>query len=137
MKTVWKSIGATALLVGLASCGGSGDKPKGSQEVNFSILATESSENLMPKWQPFLDDMRRMTGLDIKPFFADDYAGLIEAMRFNRVQVGWFSNKSGLEAINRAQGIPVRPAVLVELAEMAARAGITPLDAEDRHAFRA
>lgn len=73
-------------------------------EVNFSILSTESSENLMPKWKPFLDDMSKQTGLTIKPFFADDYAGLIEAMRFNKVQVGWFSQKSGLEAINRGHG---------------------------------
>ena len=70
-------------------------------EVRFSILSTESSENLMPKWKPFLDDMSRQTGLKITPFFADDYAGLIEAMRFNKVQVGWFSQKSGLEAVNR------------------------------------
>ncbi len=70
-------------------------------EVRFSILSTESSENLMPKWKPFLDDMSRQTGLRITPFFADDYAGLIEAMRFNKVQVGWFSQKSGLEAVNR------------------------------------
>ncbi len=94
---------AGALLAGLASCGG-GKKPGGPQEVNFSILATESSENLKPKWDPFLADMAKMTGLDIKPFFADDYAGLVEAMRFNRVQVGWFSNKSGLEAVNRGSG---------------------------------
>lgn len=71
--------------------------------VNFSILATESSENQMEKWGPFLRDMAQQTGLDIRPFYADDYAGLIEAMRFNKVQVGWFSQKSGLEAINRSE----------------------------------
>jgi phosphonate transport system permease protein len=74
---------------------------QGKQELNFSILATESSENLMDKWEPFLADMSAQTGLTIKPFFADDYAGLIEAMRFNKVQAGWFSQKSGLEAVNR------------------------------------
>jgi phosphonate transport system substrate-binding protein len=96
--------GAVALMGLLAACGGGDDKgaAAGKTEVNFSILATESSENLMPKWQPFLADMSKATGLEIKPFFADDYAGLIEAMRFNRVQVGWFSNKSGLEAVRRA-----------------------------------
>ena len=100
---MWKAIAAAAALALLASCGG-GRKPSGAQEINFSILATESSENLTPKWAPFIADMSRMTGLSIKPFYADDYAGLIEAMRFNRVQVGWFSNKSGLEAVNRSGG---------------------------------
>jgi phosphonate transport system substrate-binding protein len=95
--------GAALLLALLASCGSGEDAGKG-DEINFSILSTESSENLMEKWEPFLADMSKSTGLEIKPFFADDYAGLIEAMRFGRVQVGWFSNKSGLEAVNRAQG---------------------------------
>lgn len=99
--TMWRAVTAVALLA-LSSCGG--EKPKGNQEINFSILATESSENLTPKWAPFIADMSKMTGLGIKPFYADDYAGLIEAMRFNRVQVGWFSNKSGLEAVNRSGG---------------------------------
>lgn len=96
-----RRLGAALMLGVLASCGS--NKPA-DDTINFSILSTESSENLMPKWKPFLDDMRRKTGLKIEPFFADDYAGLIEAMRFGRVQVGWFSNKSGLEALNRANG---------------------------------
>lgn len=100
MKPIRRA-GALLALAALAACG-SNERP--ANEVNFSILSTESSENLMPKWQPFLEDMSKATGLTIKPFFADDYAGLIEAMRFGRVQVGWFSNKSGLEAVNRADG---------------------------------
>jgi phosphonate transport system substrate-binding protein len=100
MKPIRRT-GAALLLALLASCG---SNERDANEVNFSILSTESSENLMPKWQPFLEDMSKATGLEIKPFFADDYAGLIEAMRFGRVQVGWFSNKSGLEAVNRANG---------------------------------
>jgi len=35
---------------------------------------------------------------------ATDYAGVIEAMRFNKVHVGWFGNKSGIEAVERSNG---------------------------------
>jgi phosphonate transport system substrate-binding protein len=38
----------------------------------------------------------------VKPYFATNYASLIEAMRFNQVQVGWFSALPALEAVNRA-----------------------------------
>ncbi len=68
-------------------------------DINFSILATENSQNAKERWKPFLDDMRKQTGLDIKPYFQSQYAGLVQAMAFGQTQVGWFSNKSGLEAV--------------------------------------
>ncbi|WP_085316675.1 phosphonate ABC transporter substrate-binding protein [Derxia lacustris] len=75
-----------------------------SNEIAFGFISTESSSNLKSAWQPVLDDLARATGLTVKPFFATDYAGVIEAMRFNKVQVGWFGNKSAIEAVDRAQG---------------------------------
>ena len=48
--------------------------------------------------------MAKQTGLTIKAFFASDYAGIIEGMRFNKVQVAWFGNKSAMEAVDRANG---------------------------------
>jgi phosphonate transport system substrate-binding protein len=43
-------------------------------------------------------------GMDVKPFFASDYAGIIQAMRFDKVDVAWHGNKSAMEAIDRAGG---------------------------------
>ncbi|MCM5682882.1 phosphonate ABC transporter substrate-binding protein [Schlegelella sp. S2-27] len=75
-----------------------------SKEVTFGIISTESSANLKTAWQPLLEDMRRATGLEITAFFAPDYAGVIEGMRFNKVDVAWMGNKSGMEAVDRAGG---------------------------------
>jgi phosphonate transport system substrate-binding protein len=77
---------------------------KSPTEINFSILSTENSQNQERLWKPFLDDMSKQTGLTIKPFFQSNYTSLIEAMRFNQVQVGWFSNAPALEAVRRADG---------------------------------
>jgi phosphonate transport system substrate-binding protein len=74
------------------------------KEVNFGIISTESSANLKTTWQPFLDAMEKGTGLKINAFFAPDYAGVIEAMRFDKVQIAWFGNKSAMEAVDRAGG---------------------------------
>lgn len=74
------------------------------QDINFGIISTESSQNLKSDWQPLLDDMAKQTGLSVKAFFASDYAGIIEGMRFNKVQVAWFGNKSAMEAVDRANG---------------------------------
>jgi len=73
-------------------------------EVNFGIISTESQNNLKTIWEPFLADMQAETGLAIKPFFATDYAGVIEGMRFGKVDTAWFGNKSAIEAVDRAKG---------------------------------
>ena len=74
------------------------------QDINFGIISTEASQNLKADWQPLLDDMAKQTGLKIRAFFAPDYAGIIEGMRFNKVQVAWLGNKSAMEAVDRANG---------------------------------
>lgn len=74
------------------------------EEINFGIISTESQQNLKPKWEPFLADFAKMTGLDVKPFFASDYSGVIEGMRFGKVQIAWYGNKSAMEAVDRASG---------------------------------
>jgi len=74
------------------------------QDINFGMISTEASQNLKADWQPLLDDMAQQTGFKIKAFFAPDYAGIIEGMRFNKVQVAWLGNKSAMEAVDRANG---------------------------------
>ena len=70
--------------------------------INFGIISTESTANLKQQWLPFLADMEKRIGMPVKPFFAPDYAGIIEAMRFGKVHVAWFGNKSGMEAVDRS-----------------------------------
>lgn len=72
--------------------------------INFGIISTDSSAALKQRWQPLIDDLNKQTGLDVKAYFATDYAGIIEAMRFNKVQIGFFGNASAIEAVDRSNG---------------------------------
>jgi phosphonate transport system substrate-binding protein len=72
------------------------------KELNFGILSTESSQNLKQDWQPVIDDMSKRLGMKVNAFFAPDYAGVIEGLRFNKVQIAWLGNKSAIEAAERA-----------------------------------
>jgi phosphonate transport system substrate-binding protein len=93
------------ILLALAACGKPAPpKPTAPTPINFSILSTENSQSQLADWSPFLQDMEKATGLKVKPFFGSNYTSLIEAMRFKQVDVGWFSNQSGLEAVRRAGG---------------------------------
>ena len=100
-KTFW----AAATAAALASVPALADyKPlKGDpKEINFGIISTESTSNLRQAWGPFLKDMEKSLRMKVKPFFASDYAGIIEGMRFGKVHVAWFGNKSAMEAVDRA-----------------------------------
>jgi phosphonate transport system substrate-binding protein len=77
------------------------DEPK---ELNFGIISTESSQNLKAQWDPFLEAMSQKLGMKINSYFAPDYAGIIQGMRFDKVDVAWYGNKSAMEAVDRAGG---------------------------------
>jgi phosphonate transport system substrate-binding protein len=74
------------------------------QDINFGIISTEATQNLKADWQPLIDDMIKQTGMKVTAFFAPDYAGIIEGMRFNKVHVAWLGNKSAMEAVDRSNG---------------------------------
>jgi phosphonate transport system substrate-binding protein len=74
------------------------------QEINFGVIATDSASTQRERWEPFFADMAKKTGLTIRSFYAPDYAGVIEAMRFNKVQVAWMGNKAAMEAVDRSSG---------------------------------
>lgn len=74
------------------------------KEINFGIISTESTQNLKQAWVPLIKDMEAAIGMPVNPFFAPDYAGVIQAMRFGKVHVAWFGNKSAMEAVDRAGG---------------------------------
>lgn len=72
------------------------------EALSFGIISTESSSNLRSVWEPFLKEMEQGIGMPVKAHFASDYAGVIEAMRFDKVQMAWYGNKSAIEAVDRA-----------------------------------
>lgn len=74
------------------------------KELNFGIIATEKAGALKQMWEPFLDDMTKAVGVKVNGFYATDYAGIIEAQRFNKVQIAWYGNKAAIDAVDRASG---------------------------------
>jgi phosphonate transport system substrate-binding protein len=73
-------------------------------EINFGIVSTEGASILKAQWAPFLEDMQKAVGVKVNGFYPSDYAGVIEAMRFDKVQVAWFGNASAIQAVDRADG---------------------------------
>jgi phosphonate transport system substrate-binding protein len=92
---------ALAAAISLAACNQQKAPPK---VLTFSIVSTENAQTQQAEWAPFLADMSKATGYQVKPSFGSNYAAAIEAMRFKQSDMGWFTNQSGLEAVRRAGG---------------------------------
>ena len=90
------SIAATKLMATPAQA-------QGIKELNFGIISTESQANQKPIWEPLVAAMSKEIGIPVKAFYATQYAGVIEAMRFGQVQLAWYGGKSYIEAAKRSQ----------------------------------
>ena len=90
----------TAVAITAATVAGANDL----KEINFGIIATEKAGAMKQMWEPFLEDMSKAVGMKVNGFYATDYAGVIEAQRFNKVQIAWYGNKAAIDAVDRAQG---------------------------------
>ncbi|HHK0527181.1 TPA: phosphonate ABC transporter substrate-binding protein [Pseudomonas aeruginosa] len=100
LKRFSRVLAASTLLAGSLAGMAHADQPV----INFGIISTESSQNLKSIWEPFLKDMSQQTGYQVKAFFAPDYAGIIQGMRFDKVDIAWYGNKAAMEAVDRAHG---------------------------------
>lgn len=99
-----RRIAALGLALLLAACQPKPAEAPAQKTLTFSILSTESAQNSLESWRPFLADMEKATGLTVKPYVGSNYTTLIEAMRFKQTDLGWFSNQSGMEAVRRSGG---------------------------------
>ncbi|MBD8875735.1 phosphonate ABC transporter substrate-binding protein [Roseibium polysiphoniae] len=100
MKLFARLAASAAVMIGLATPALA--ERENPDELFFGILSTESSSAQREKWGPLLAAMQASIGRPVKPFFASDYAGVIEAMRFDKVDVVWYGNKSAMVAVDRA-----------------------------------
>lgn len=95
---------ALIFLLTLMVCGSALAANEMPKQLNFGIIATESTTTLEDSFGPFVKEMEKALGVPVKMFFASDYAGIIEGMRFKKVDLGWFGNKSAIQAVDRANG---------------------------------
>jgi phosphonate transport system substrate-binding protein len=97
----------TLLAAGIAGCTAFAIAPAFAEEVkeiNVGVISTDTSAALKKLWEPLIADMSKALGMPVKGFYASDYAGVIEAMRFNKVQVAWYGNASAVPAVDRSEG---------------------------------
>src|SRR5688572_8137414 len=99
-----RRVASLLAVLALAACGEPEQKAGAPTTLTFSIIPAENQQSMAPLWQPLLDDLSKHLGQPVKPYFATNYLGVVEAMRSNQVQLGWFSALPALEAVRRSNG---------------------------------
>ena len=90
---------AWALLVLLGGC----RDPKPSvNTLRVGFVPAEDAREVMQNAQPLVDILRRELGMEIQPFVATDYAGVVEALRSNKLDVAFLSPAPYVLAKNEA-----------------------------------
>jgi phosphonate transport system substrate-binding protein len=90
-----------ALLVGfcLVACGDSGKSPK---VLRVGFVPAEDAQQVMQNAQPIVDILQKQLGMEIQPFVAADYTGVVEALRVNKLDIAFLTPASYVLAKNEA-----------------------------------
>lgn len=77
--------------------------PAGAAEpVGFALLSSRPQAETEAAWQPLLDRLARRLGVPVVAHWYPDYAGAIWGIRSGRDKIGYFGNKSAIEAVDKA-----------------------------------
>ena len=132
MRPVWIAVGMGLFFVVLTlACGRNGSSTKA---LRVGFVPAEDAQQVMQNAQPLVDILRKELGMEIEPFVATDYTGIVEALRVHKLDVAFLAPASYVLAKNEAdikvilkserKGIPFYYAAIITRAD----SGIKTLD---------
>jgi len=129
-SSLWRCL-KLLLSLWLIACGDAG-KPTKVLRVGF--VPAEDAQQVMQNAQPIVEILRRQLGMEVQPFVATDYTGVVEALRVNKLDIAFLTPASYVLAKNEAnvkvvlkserKGIPFLYAAIITRAD----SGIKTLD---------
>ena len=110
------------------------DQPKLIKTLRVGFVPAEDAQQVMQNAQPVVEILRQALGMEIQPFVATDYTGVVEALRVGKLDVAFLAPASYVLAKNEAnvkvvlkserKGIPTYYAAIITRAD----SGIKTLD---------
>ena len=91
----------TAFLIILCLLGCS-DSGKSAKVLRVGFVPAEDAQQVMQNAQPIVDILQKQLGMEIRPFVAADYTGVVEALRVNKLDVAFLTPASYVLAKNEA-----------------------------------
>jgi phosphonate transport system substrate-binding protein len=125
MKRVLLQLCASLLLtLTLIGCG---ESAKAVKTLRVGFVPAEDAQQVMQNAQPLVEILHKELNMEIQPFVATDYTGIVEALRVNKLDVAFLAPASYVLAKNEAnikvvlkserKGIPYYYAAIITRAD--------------------
>jgi len=88
-----------ALALLLAGCGRS---PDSSRILRVGFVPAEDAQQVIQNAQPIIDILHKRLGMEVQPFVATDYTGVVEALRVNKLDIAFLTPASYVLAKSEA-----------------------------------
>jgi len=129
MKRVLLRVCASLLLTfTLIGCG---ESAKAVKTLRVGFVPAEDAQQVMQNAQPLVEILHKELNMEIQPFVATDYTGIVEALRVNKLDVAFLAPASYVLAKNEAnikvvlkserKGIPFYYAAIITRADSGIR----------------
>jgi phosphonate transport system substrate-binding protein len=99
--------------------------------LRVGFVPAEDAQQVMQNAQPLVEILRKELGMEVQPFVATDYTGVVEALRVNKLDVAFLAPASYVLAKNEAnvrvvlkserKGIPFYYAAIIARADSGIR----------------
>ncbi|HXF76252.1 MAG TPA: phosphate/phosphite/phosphonate ABC transporter substrate-binding protein [Methylomirabilota bacterium] len=87
------------ILCCLSACGG---ESKAAKVLRVGFVPAEDAQQVMQNAQPVVEILRRRLNMEVEPFVATDYTGIVEALRVGKLDVAFLAPASYVLAKNEA-----------------------------------
>jgi phosphonate transport system substrate-binding protein len=104
-----------------------GDSRKAVKTLRVGFVPSEDAQQVMQNAQPIVEILRKQLGMEIQPFVATDYTGVVEALRASKLDIAFLTPASYVLAKNEAnvrvvlkserKGIPYYYAAIITRAD--------------------
>jgi phosphonate transport system substrate-binding protein len=100
MNRLCRRVFALALL--LVASGACGKSSSPSKVLRVGFVPAEDAQQVIRNAQPLVDILQRKLGMEVQPFVATDYTGVVEALRVGKLDVAFLTPASYVLAKNEA-----------------------------------
>ena len=91
-----------ALLCSLAVAIGCGESKKAAPTLRVGFVPAEDAQQVMRNAQPLVEILRKELQMEVQPFVATDYTGVVEALRVEKLDIAFLTPASYVLAKNEA-----------------------------------
>jgi phosphonate transport system substrate-binding protein len=93
---------AVLSLIALLSCAGCGRSSSSPKVLRVGFVPAEDAQQVIQNAQPIVAILETQLGMEVQPFVATDYTGVVEALRGNKLDIAFLTPASYVLAKNEA-----------------------------------